>query len=401
MAHGTNIISAPVVMPTDIAAILGIDGTDLETLCTSPAINMWAVYKPMQMAQYNEITLAQRKSINFGIINIPTWNNINKMANFWFGVDTTTNNWPHIGIQPIYWGYQKPTTYKRLSDFSEYPLTASALGYFHEAQAPIGMSMYAEYTIESSGHLRIIYNVGAQDARTVKLKDLSYPYAGFDVANMYFGVMMAKLDSNGQVISNQIYAVTQTTKISDIEQQGAYVDIYGLDTSYNGEWVIFPMASSDQIAFTSQLGQYTNGKFIAFQERETVGIGATVVRMNILDQSLNSYRDTTRSTRLLYVNITLVNNAFQGNLGADVKFEVFDVNNNLIGQNTIYASSTGGSGQMPYMSSRLVSGSVDLGNLLALRSAYSVRATVTPNYGQNIGLSYAVCMVTDGPSPYA
>ena len=68
MAHGTNIISAPVVMPTDIAAILGIDGTDLETLCTSPAINMWAVYKPIQVAQYNEITLAQRKSINFGII---------------------------------------------------------------------------------------------------------------------------------------------------------------------------------------------------------------------------------------------------------------------------------------------------------------------------------------------
>ena len=394
MAHGTNIISAPVVMPTDIAAILGIDGTDLEILCTSAVINMWAVYKPMQVAQPNEITLAQRKAINFGIINIPTWTNINKMANFWFGVDTTSTNWPHVGIQPIYWGYQRPTTYKRLSDFSEYPLTASALGYHHGAEAPIGMSMYSEYTIDSNGHLRIIYNVGAQDSRTIKLQDLVYPYAGFDVANMYFGVVMRKAGTTNY------YAVTQTTKISQISQ-GAYVDIYGLDPSYDGEWEIFPMASSDPITFTDQLGGYTNGKFLALQEREAVGIGATIVRMNITDQSLNSYRDTSQSTRLLYANITLVNDAFQGNLGADVKFEVFDASNNLLGQQTITSNATGGSGQMPYMSSKLVSGAIDLVSLATLRLAYSVRATVTPNYGQNIGLSYASCMVTDGPSPYA
>jgi len=382
-------------MPADIAAILGISGTDLETLCTSPAINMWAVYKPVQVNQYNEITLAQRKAVNFGIINIPTWANINKMANFWFGIDTTATNFPDVGIRPIYWGYQVPTGFKRLSDFSEYPLTADALGYFHGAEAPVGRSSEPNYTIEGNGHLRIRYDTGALDARTVKLKDLTYVAGGFDVENMYFGIVMHKVGSN------DIYAGTQMTKIADLETYGAYVDMANLDASFNGDWEIFPMASSDIISFTHNLGQYTNGKFMALQERETIGIGTTIVRMNILEQSFNSFRNTEESNRLLYVNITLKNDAFQGTLGADVKFEVFDDQNNMIGQNTITASASGGSGQMPYGTTKLVSGAVDLGNLLILNEAYSVRATVTPDYGQNIGLSYAVCMVTDGPSPYA
>lgn len=51
MANGNGKITAPVFMPTDIAAVLGIAGTSLATSCQSTAINPWAKYKPVPYAQ--------------------------------------------------------------------------------------------------------------------------------------------------------------------------------------------------------------------------------------------------------------------------------------------------------------------------------------------------------------
>ena len=72
---------------------------------------------------------------------------------------------------------------------------------------------------------------------------------------------------------------------------GAYVDINGLSSSFNGTYKVFPFISADQISFTSSLGGYTNGDFIALQEPETISVGSTIIRMSILEGSLNAYRD--------------------------------------------------------------------------------------------------------------
>ena len=251
MSHGTTTISAPVVMPADIAAILGIPGTDLGDLCTSGAINMWAKYKPIEYNKKGMLEDHDRENANFGIINIPTWSNINKMAAFWFGNRASEQtNAPECGYQPIYWGYQRPTTYKRLSDFSDYPIS-SGLGYYHEAEAPIGQSSQSEYTIDSGGNLRILYDhaTGDGSGRTVRLKDLHYPtMTSYDVERMYFGVLMKKVGTTN------VYAVTGP-KIEDLGTMGAYVDISGLTAVFNGEYEIFPMASADQIPFTSDTVQ--------------------------------------------------------------------------------------------------------------------------------------------------
>lgn len=388
MSTGTNIIYAPVTMPQDIAQILHISGTSLEAVCTSQAINMWAKYKPIEYNKKSMLTLAERASRNFGIINIPTWGNINKMANFWFGIDTSSTNAPDIGIQPIYWGYQRPSGYKRLSDFSEYPVSSSRYGYFHEAEAQIGRSMYGEYTIDSQGNLRIIFNHGALDARTIRLDELTYPTAGFNVGNMYFGCLMRKV---GQ---NDFYAVTGP-KISDVPAYGAYVDISGLTTAFNGEYEIFPMASSDQIPFTSDTGQMTNGKWIALGEKETVGIGATIVRINIREQSFAAYRDTAQSTRNLFVNLTLVNDEYQGGLGANVVLDVFNSSGSVITTVTRSTPTT-----IPAGGDYLMKTQIDMGSLSALRSAFSMRAKATPDIAGSTADTYALTTVTDGPSPY-
>lgn len=388
MSTGTNIIYAPVTMPQDIAQILHISGTSLEAVCTSQAINMWAKFKPIEYNKKSMLTLAERASRNFGIINIPTWGNINKMANFWFSIDTSSTNAPDIGIQPIYWGYQKPTGYKRLSDFSEYPISSNRYGYFHEAEAQIGRSMYGEYTIDSQGNLRIIFNHGGLDARTIRLDELTYPTAGFNVGNMYFGCLLRKV---GQ---NDFYAVTGP-KISNVPSYGAYVDISGLTTAFNGEYEIFPMASADQIPFTSDTGQMTNGKWIALGEKETVGIGATIVRINIREQSFAAYRDTSQSTRNLFVNLTLVNDEYQGKLGANVVFDVFNSSGSVI--TTVTRSTTA---TIPAGGDYLMKTKIDMGSLSSLRSAFSVRAKATPDITGSTADTFALTTVTDGPSPY-
>lgn len=56
MAHTSNTISAPVTMPADLSAVLGIAGTSLEANCKSSAINPWAKYKPVPYNQIDTIT---------------------------------------------------------------------------------------------------------------------------------------------------------------------------------------------------------------------------------------------------------------------------------------------------------------------------------------------------------
>ena len=116
--------------------------------------------------------------------------------------------------------------------------------------------------------------------------------------------------------------------------------------------------------------------------------------MSILEGSLNAYRDISQSTRNLYVNITLVNDSYQGNLGASVLFEIFNSASGLITSATRTVSG------VVYNSSQLLSTAIDMESLTQLNAAYSVRATVTPTSGINVATTTAICTVTTGPSPY-
>ena len=51
MANSGGIITAPIVMPTDIAAATGMPGTSLADSCTSAAVNKWSKYKPVKWRQ--------------------------------------------------------------------------------------------------------------------------------------------------------------------------------------------------------------------------------------------------------------------------------------------------------------------------------------------------------------
>ena len=360
-----------------------MDGSGSWTVLSRVNINKWAKYKPVKKAVIEPISLADRVTVNHGIINIPTWANINKMANFWLGINTTTTNAPDCGIQPDYWTYERPTggssSPYRLTDFSEHPVSANTYGYFHGAEAPIDYHGVSQYAINPKGNLRLLYDVGAQDPRTLTLSDLVWPNsAQYPIANMHFGVMIRKVGTNS------IYAVTQRAydsetgqwteyTMADLLTMGAWVDIHTEDAQFAGNYEIFPFASADAIPFSSSLGGYTNGCFLAILEKETIQIQVQYAELAI--SGFASFRMLSQSTRLLYYEFMLTNTSYDGApLTGSYTFTVYKSDGV-----TEIASETGNV-SVPYGSSNgvFVQDSIDLSQYPGgLTSASSARLVVT------------------------
>ena len=396
MAYSNNIITPPVSI-SDVQNAIGSGSTDLGLLCKHVNINMWAKYKPIYYRQIGLLTNTARAQANYGIGNIPTWTGSNgsivKMAAFWFGDRASEqSNAPDCGYKPAYWEYRKPEGGEaspfRLADFSEYPVSANAYGYWHIAPAPIASSGITNYTVQAgTSLLRIQYVADTNnDPRCIHLSDLVYPGAQISVGSMYFGVMMKKVGTT------TYYAVTQTTTMSQLGTYNAWVDITW-DRANDGTYEIFPFCSNQPISFTSNLSGVTADKFIALLEKETVGIGTSIVTLPIVNGTFSAYYDLDESTRNLYYYFTLDNTQYSGVVNYTGTIEVFNSEGTLIKTVSI-------SGSAPRLSYHTVShAAIDMQSSVALVSAYSMRLTITPGGGlANVGSSFAVCDVTNGPS---
>ena len=359
------------------------DGYGSWTVISRIKINMWARYKPMKRNKIGPLETSDRVAANYGITNIPTWININKMANLWFGIDTSSTNAPDCGLQADYWYYERPTggnsSQYRLTDFSEYPVSANAYGYFHNAEAPIGYHGVSQYYISPIGNLRLHYDTGAQDPRTLVLSDLVWPGSTqYPIGNMHFGVMLRKAGTN------TVYAVTQRSydsetgqwteyTMADLQVMNAWVDIHQENAQFAGNYEMFPFASSEAIPFTSSLGGYTNGKFLAILEKESINIQIQYAEFTIA--GLAAFRMSSMSTRLLYYEFMVTNTSYNVNrMAANYTLTVYK------SDGVTEIASESGSASVPYGSGNgvFVQDSIDLAQYPGgWSSASSVRLIVT------------------------
>lgn len=68
MANNGTLITPPIVMPDDLAQVLGISGTDLAASCSSAKINKWAKFKPVVVANViRQLTYAELANTRFGL----------------------------------------------------------------------------------------------------------------------------------------------------------------------------------------------------------------------------------------------------------------------------------------------------------------------------------------------
>ena len=94
MAHTSTTITAPVVMPTDIAAVLNISGTDLEANCKSSVLNMWSKYKPTRYAKIGIMSDTDFAAAQYSL-NIPVFYSLHELGQ------------AILAGTPV-WGYNKP-----------------------------------------------------------------------------------------------------------------------------------------------------------------------------------------------------------------------------------------------------------------------------------------------------
>jgi hypothetical protein len=272
-----NVIYAPVEMPSEVAAVLGITGNDLDAVCKSNNINMWAKYKPVVFATIFTLTDTQRALANYGIHNIPTWGlvqhgSVVTMMNFWLCGYKTDANAPDCGVQPVYWSYLKPSggsqSPYRLSDFAK----DTTLGYFHGAEPPIGPIANTTIEINPAGQLSINYVNGAQDSKTLKYTDLMLETGGYmSLAGYYFGVALVRTSEAGQSNATE-YVQTEMTA-ADAVSLGAHVYSFFQDDSHlsafmgggnvrQNTFYIMPFLSNGEMYDTFTSGQSTMKKFL-------------------------------------------------------------------------------------------------------------------------------------------
>lgn len=307
MAHGTNTITAPVTMPQDIAAVLGISGTDLATLCQSVRINKWAKFKPQQWANKGIIPNATRQQLNYGLVDIPSWARLAYMCQFMFSTNRgslSSTLWPLCdqtkgSLSQEYWVYQHPTSYFRLSDFSD---DAKNYGYLHNAEPQVGEIETTEIEVTPKAELRIRYKNGATSPASIKYSELN----GLSrLANYHFGIIATKNSST-------YYVGTQETTLSELEQQGAYIDVppatvYSLRNIIEGTWKISPILCAQAITFSNNPAQYdpVEGISLTPWDVDTVNISIRYAQIDITNAY--GYRDLSSSQHYVRVIMQLHN----------------------------------------------------------------------------------------------
>lgn len=108
MSNSNGVINAPVSLHADVCQVLGLgQPCDLGTVCQSGKINIWAKYKPVQFNSISELSERSRYEVNYGID-----------VNSAYSLDIASL-FTKAASNPG-WGYVRPTSYFRLTDFVKY-----------------------------------------------------------------------------------------------------------------------------------------------------------------------------------------------------------------------------------------------------------------------------------------
>lgn len=139
-----------------IQSVLGSSSWDLEDMCASSLIKIGAKYKPVRSSTPSDITEAERREVNWGLL---AKDNASIKTNF-IHTDSEAGN-PFTSYDIEAWEYLRPrgnavtpTEYNRIRDFD---------GYNHRAVAPLAISSSAVEVNMNNGRLENINaNVNGQ-----------------------------------------------------------------------------------------------------------------------------------------------------------------------------------------------------------------------------------------------
>lgn len=262
MAHTSSTISAPVSMPSDISAVLGITATDLATICKSGVINMWAKKKPegvasgLQTMPIGILTDAQRALNGYGIRTLYQ-NGYGSLSGLVSDLRSNSVGAMFEYIKPS-GGINSPY---RLTDFN---------GYYHGARAPI-WNPYTQNTVldvSSQNTLQLYYytNVNGSE-QELGLKDLRFTQDFNTFADYYFGILMWDESS--------YYGATQEHVMGSSWQEGLDVTLQGVPQpsgSYTYTYHLIPFFAT--LPISSQSAEFHGTIFPMTFAQSDIKIGS-------------------------------------------------------------------------------------------------------------------------------
>lgn len=230
MSHSNGIISAPVDLVGDVAAVLGVTTYDVAYLCSNNhgKINKWAKFKPERLVpgasssphqKPDILALEARKNNNFGLSPAEVYsgksNFITAVANGSF-----KSGWDYYAPRP-------GSDCCRLTDFD---------GYYHKATSPFGTLQGNTFILSNSTTNSLLIPgqmpIGEGDAQSLSIKDFNGRYP---VKDWYFGVLLF-------LNSSRYFIATRQRKFSESEDW--QVDFGWINPSYAGTYKGVPFLAN-------------------------------------------------------------------------------------------------------------------------------------------------------------
>lgn len=194
MGYANGILTAPLSLG-DIATALGTTSLDLGTLCTSPAIDKWARYKPIVHHNIGYVSEAGRRLENYGL---------------------SATRFQQAGrcIMPAYaWEYTRPSSHFRALDFVQVAsggVPSTTVGYKSVGVAPCRgfyagsdtgqLTAYQYYTQQQTQNAINVYAIATGDNFGIGLAEMG------SLTNYYFALAVV-------VDSTHTYVVTSAQNI--------------------------------------------------------------------------------------------------------------------------------------------------------------------------------------------
>lgn len=290
MAHANDIISKPVNVRGDIAAVLGVSSGDVRTLCTSSAIKPWAKYKPVNYPTLgvtgktsgSQYWKASDGKCGFVIQEYTEFGNPRLITTFAGALRAGNLRWTRATLDG----------YARVLDFD---------GYDHNASSPIApWEGITALQVDSQDELHIQWDVQSM-GRPGELSLSDFVINGVALTSYYFGCLLWYSNTSYEVIADKTVA------------NGGFDVVFQNMSDWRGRTVtVVPFFSQNRI---TQGGSIGTGRFFAFDiDPVTIEIAAGAIdyRVNI-DAIWNSTR-TQVTVTINVTNLVGVSKNFSGNV---------------------------------------------------------------------------------------
>ena len=197
------IITKPTCIPGNLTQAVRTNNADTGAVCTSPNINIWAKYKPVRSSVIGELTEADKKTANYGML-FDFFDIVRKSYLYTSGGMCIEGDTPWVKYLKPREG-QTPKEWFRMFDFTAYGTDGNTKGYDSEALPPLRLTaIEGPYIVTSESatsdktqtFIVATFTDNASNGNSLKYEDLKATDrprttdVTYEMKDMYLGIIL-------------------------------------------------------------------------------------------------------------------------------------------------------------------------------------------------------------------